>query len=40
MPISGLEDEYNLVGDKPKLIYIKNLPSPPPGRPRQSASRV
>jgi hypothetical protein len=22
--ISGLEDEYRLAGDKPKLIYIKN----------------
>src|SRR5512137_2618163 len=23
MAVSGLEDEYNLAGDKPKLIYIK-----------------
>jgi hypothetical protein len=29
MTISGLEDEYNLAGDKPKLIYIK---SPAPDR--------
>lgn len=29
MDISGLEDEYNLSGDKPKLIYIK---SPAPDR--------
>ncbi len=29
MTISGLEDEYNLSGDKPKLIYIK---SPAPER--------
>ncbi len=29
MTISGLEDEYNLSGDKPKLIYIK---SPAPDR--------
>jgi predicted ATPase len=27
MPISGLEDEYQLAGDKPKLIYLKT-PSP------------
>jgi predicted ATPase len=27
MTISGLEDEYNLADDKPKLIYIKN-PAP------------
>src|SRR5512139_674088 len=27
MTISGLEDEYNLSGDKPKLIYIK-APAP------------
>jgi hypothetical protein len=24
MKVSGLEDEYNLAGDKPKLICIKN----------------
>lgn len=29
MTISGLEDEYNLSGDKPRLIYIK---SPAPER--------
>src|SRR6516225_6037495 len=29
MQISGLEDEYQLAGDKPKLIYIK---SPAPER--------
>ncbi len=29
MTISGLEDEYNLVGDRPKLIYLK---SPAPDR--------
>src|SRR5512143_4322554 len=29
MTISGLEDEYNLSGSKPKLIYIK---SPAPDR--------
>jgi predicted ATPase len=29
MTISGLEDEYNLSGDKPKLIYLK---SPAPDR--------
>ncbi len=35
LEISGLEDEYNLSGDKPKLIYIK---SPAPDRePRLKA---
>lgn len=29
MQVSGLEDEYNLAGDKPKLIYLK---SPAPDR--------
>ncbi len=33
MTISGLEDEYNLSGDKPKLIYIKKLPEPVEGSP-------
>ncbi len=33
MTISGLEDEYNLAGDKPKLIYVKNLPEPVAGVP-------
>ncbi len=32
MTISGLEDEYNLSGDKPKLIYIKS--SAPDREPR------
>lgn len=32
MAISGLEDEYQLVGDKPKLIYIK---APAPDREPQ-----
>src|SRR5512136_774368 len=31
--ISDLEDEYNLSGHKPKLIYIKQLPEPVEGSP-------
>jgi predicted ATPase/predicted component of type VI protein secretion system len=33
MTVSGLEDEYNLAGSKPKLIYIKNLPESVEGSP-------
>src|SRR5438093_12006710 len=35
--ISGLEDEYRLGGDKPKLIYIK---SPAPDREPRLAERL
>ena len=27
MPVSGLEDEYDLAGEKPKLVYVKT-PAP------------
>src|SRR5512143_3553732 len=33
MDISGLEDEWRLSGDRPKLVYIKNLPERVEGSP-------
>src|SRR5512135_3292219 len=40
MNISGLEDEYNLSGDKPKLIYIKSSASDREPRLKQMLDRI